>query len=88
MSDLNTLASAAFTTLSLVLLQSCSLGSPIAQVDELAAPQHHSSPVLYPTRHPVADHGVTQAPQDLPGESELMSAGAGSTLPGQTRLLP
>lgn len=88
MSDLNTLASATFITLSLVLLQSCFLGAPIAQVDELAAPQHDSNPVLHPTRHPISDEGITQAPKEMPWESELIHAGEGSALPGQVRLLP
>jgi hypothetical protein len=88
MSDLNTLASATFIILSLVLLQSCSLGAPIAQVDELAAPQHDSNPVSYPTRHPISDDGITQASKELLWESELIHAGKESTLPGQARLLP
>lgn len=88
MSDLNTLASAAFTTLSLVLLQSCSLGPPIAQVEKLADPQRHPSPDLSATRYPMADHAVTPASQEMLWESELIQAGAGGTLAGQTRLLP
>lgn len=88
MSDLNTLASATLITLSLAILQSCSLGAPIAQVDELAAPQPYSSLGVIPTQHSISGDDMTQASEELLWESELINAGEGSMLPGQARLLP